>query len=264
MPRFFDCLLAVTLLSGVAHASPPDDRSKEKRVIENRTDAGSVRFDKAIRKDPCALLTPTMASSVLGVPEPELKQQKVVGCIYTWSNADEEASASLMAIVVQKSTTRAAEWFKNATKDKTQAEVQAEMQEVVRRTKQKMAERAAAQGRELSEVESSATNAVGALVVESTTKDGIRHRDVAGVGDEARVNVNDGTLTVRVDNLVFTVNAYRGKRAPKVELDPKGGMAAIQELPAKTQAANRAWVSSTKDARAEAAMQIAKAIVQGL
>jgi hypothetical protein len=138
------------------------------------------------------------------------------------------------------------------------------MEAVKRRTQQKLAERAEAKGLEVSDVEKSAANMIGDFVVGSAAKDGIRYSDVAAVGDEARVNSTDGTLTARVDNLVFNISAYRGKKAPKVEFDPKGGATALKELGAKTQAAEREWVTSTLDVRKDAATKIAKAVVKAL
>jgi len=90
--------------------------------------------------------------------------------------------------------------------------------------------------------------------------EGARYEDVPGIGDEARINLNDGGIWVRVDNLTFSVAGYAGP--PKPRLTPKTFK--LKEIAAAAQAANRAWLQQTLDQRKRDGQKLAKAILANL
>src|SRR3546814_2589712 len=85
---------------------------------------------------------------------------------------------------------------------------------------------------------------------------GIQFEDVEGVGDEARfaLTVGAGDLHVRVGNLYFTTAAYSGATMPMPERLTGSSMLA----------ANKKWRHDTMPQRKEAAIKLARAVVQSL
>jgi hypothetical protein len=65
---------------------------------------------------------------------------------------------------------------------------------------------------------------------------------------------------VRVDNLTFSVGAYKGKAMPKVPFDPKNPKAII----AASQKAQKEWMKETAPQRRVDAEKVAKLVVKGL
>jgi hypothetical protein len=214
-------------------------------------ESGAARFDKELRKRACELLTPKMVASTFGVPEAEIKQIKMGGCRYSWKSDDQILEAAITSISVQRSAAESSTRFKNATKGMSPAEVSAAMAGI-------NAE-ASKSGKLDTAAKQDAAAAMGAGMMGEVGGGGIQFRDVAGVGDEARVNINDGTVWFRVDNMMAAVEAYHGPKMPRSTStgDPVGMLAAIQGQAA-------AWQKSTLPKREQQSLALAKVVVKAL
>ncbi len=262
-------LLALTLAL-LACDSKPDAEAADKAGGDAKSVAASgakavageaggalseeARFDKKLRKEACALLTPKMVADAFGVPAGELKQMKVGGCLYKRKSGEEIVEASIMTVRVHDSEKRAAAWFANATKNRTKEEVGKQLEEIKKR----------AQGHEKIDTKQKKETAgkVVDLVGGMTPDEGFQYEDVPGVGDEARVNVGDGKVRVRLDNLTFAVTAYQGKRAPEPDFSQAVGDS--QKMVAMAQAAAKRHMKETAPKRRQDATKLAKAIVAAL
>ena len=208
--------------------------------------SGEVRFDRDIRKKGCMLLTTKLVSATFDVPADTLKQMKIMGCLYTGSHENEIVEARISMIRAHKSEESAARWFGNATKSKTAIQMKAEMDKVATRLDAKA---------ELDTNAKSMAKGILGLVGGKA----VNFEDVAGVGEEARVN-NEGDVHVRVDNLTFIVSAYKGAKAPSLDL--KG--VDLKQMAAVAKESANQWASKTAPQRKKDGMRLAKAIVGGL
>lgn len=233
-------------------------KSEAETKADDAPALASVRtFEKTQRKKGCEMLTPKLAAEGLGVPEGELEQMKMMGCIYSWKSADksEIADASLMNISIRKDAKLARAYFEGSTKDRTAEEVRAELAKVMEATKK----------REEIDTKSkkTAVSAVGGIAGAMVPDAGYQYSDVPGVGDAARASSEDGAITVLLGNMVFNVRAYKGKPSPELDMtkfsptDTKAMVAAAKEIDEK-------WKAETLDARKAQAAKVAKAIVDSL
>ncbi len=220
--------------------------------------AASVRtFDEDQRKKGCEMLTPKIAADTLGVPEGELEQMKMMGCIYTWKNADnsEIAEGAVMSIFIREDAERARTHFENATKNKTAQEVRAELAKVMQTTKE---------SKEIdTESKKKAADMVGGMAGMMIPEGGYQYTDVPGVGDAARASSEDGALTVLVGNMVFNVRAYKGKPQPALDMSgisPTDTNAVIS----KAKEADIAWKAATLEVRKAEGTKLARAVVAAL
>jgi hypothetical protein len=83
-----------------------------------------------LQKKRCELLTPRMVADAFGVPKGELKQMKIMGCVYAWGAGDEVVEARVSMLMSHKSEKAAGSWFENATRSVTKEEVAAQMEQV--------------------------------------------------------------------------------------------------------------------------------------
>lgn len=208
-------------------------------------------FDREIRKKGCELLTPKLVAATLGVPEAELKQRAIMGCVYSWTKGGEELQASIINITVSKTVDAAKQHFANATKDQTPEDVQKAVAELNERTDAK---------EDLSTQRKADAKKVTAAVAASNAG-GFHFETVTGVGDEARQSREDGALVVRVHNLQFSVRAYKGPEQPPVS-PPKG--ASFQQLAEEGRRASKAWLEKTLPDRQRDSKKLAEAIVAAL
>ncbi len=237
---------------------PSTDTSPEgAQVDEAASEAGAKGlFDKELRKRACEILSPQLVASTFDVPEAELKQHKISGCIYSWSSGDQIVEARFTTIMVHKTTERAKTWFQNATKNLTTAEAQAQMDEITKRVTARMEEKNQIDPKTTKQV----TDLTGGMLAGSGGDEGFQFEDIAGVGDEARFSLSDGVIYVREGNAGFVVGAYKG--AAKPPLDMKG--VAIKEMPKKAMAEEKAWIKKTLDARKRDAKKLALGVVAAL
>ncbi|MCA9683496.1 MAG: hypothetical protein KC457_14950 [Myxococcales bacterium] len=227
------------------------------QIDANVSDEQVKSFLKDQAKKGCEMLPPAMVAKVLEIPEAELRQMKIVGCIYTWQDAPEgqDAQASISTIMVLEDVAAAEQWFANATKNKTGEELRAELAMVTGKAKEHESIDTKTKEKTVDQL----GGMMGAMMPDA----GYQYEDVPGVGDAARVLTHDGKLTVRVGNMVFTVGAFKGQAAPPPDMaavtsgDMKRVMAASKESEAK-------WLDLTRDARRQQGIELAKAIVAGL
>src|SRR5690606_23259583 len=123
--------------------------------------------------------------------------------------------------------------FRNSTADKTRAELQADMEKVK------------AGVRDAGKVDTPQKETTLGLIGDGVTQAGVSYEDVPGVGDEARIEKGNGSLTVRVKNLSFTVRGYKGRafEPPVTKLGTTPQQ--IREMMATTQAAQRKFHEET-------------------
>ena len=228
----------------------------EKKVDEALKEKGlSGMFDpedKEFRKKACDFLTPEMVSGAFDVPAKELKQTKIMGCIYSWNKDDQTLNAQLMLIMVHKSLDRAKLWFKNSTANKTKAQLDQEMEKVKAEVQKR---------KELdTNLKKKTAGNITDLAKMGMPKEGVSYEDVSGVGDEARISNTDGMLNVRLGNVTFKLSAYRGPAKPKMKIDPKN----IKGMPKVAMALQSKWIKDTLEQRKAAAKKLAPAVVKAI
>lgn len=167
-------------------------------------DETSARFDRDIRKKGCELLTAELVSATFDIPVSELKQTKVLGCLYTWKIDAKEVKAHLSMIRAHKSENRAIKWFGNATKDKSEAEAEAEMATLRENIKKSDKIDAKVNAKQIDSI------------LSMVSVKAVSFEQIDGIGDEARAS-EDGAIYVRVSNLTFNVSAYKGASEPKID-----------------------------------------------
>jgi len=227
----------------------------DKAVAEGEKRAGAKLFDNEVAKNACEILTPALVSTTFGVPEPDLKQMKIMGCTYSAKAVGPEkllVNASFTTIMMHKSDSVAQAWFANATKGMTREEADRQMDQVTRR----------AQDHETIDTKTKkrVVGDMGELIKQATSTEGIQYESVEGVGDEARVTTSDGALWVRRGSLTFVVGAYKGTPQPPTDL--KG--VAVKDMTKKAMQAHKDWMESTVPQRKEAAIKLGKAVVAAL
>lgn len=207
-----------------------------------------ARFDSAMSKRGCELLSAELVAATFAVPADALRQFKVMGCRYSWDGGDEETlEAGISMLRVYDSEARAAEWFANATRSRTAEEMKAEMDKVAGRLDE-------SEQLDTELKKSTAKNLLNMVDIKAVT-----FEDVAGVGDEARVS-DEGTVYVRVDNLTFMVSAYKGPTAPPPDFQG----ADLQQMAAIAKENAAQWAIETAPQRKTDGIRLAGAIVDAL
>jgi len=254
--------MALAACGGGEEGSDRDAASVDGQVeaaVAAEARKSGVHFDKGISKKSCALLTPGLVAEAFDVPESELEQMKVMGCIYSWKKkeGDHETilEANLTMLRAHETEDRAETWFENATANKTNEDVKGEVAQVTEKVKENEAVD--------TETEKEAVGVLGGLMGEALPKDGYTYEPVQGLGDEARVGSHDGAIRARVGNLTFTVSAYKGPAQPKVQLDVSD-MKDLHKLTRKTTQANQEWLKEKHAERKAAATKLTRLIIEAL
>jgi hypothetical protein len=238
-----------------ATESSEDPASTQAAARESAASSDVAKYDKSIRKKGCEILSPELVSSTFGVPADDLSQIKMMGCTYTWSAEGQILEARLSMMMVHRSDEIAAQWFANATKDLSAEEAERQLDDVMDKVKDQAAKGEIGDG-----VTGKNVDTVGKAMTGVVAPGGVRYGDVVGIGDDARINLEDASIWVRVDNLTFSVAAYKGKSMP-----PVGHKTAdLKKLAAAAQAANRAWLRDTFEQRKRDGQKLARAIVGAL
>ena len=240
-------IIITCLVLGLAGCG--DKGSSEAQAATESSLSTVAKFDRDMSKKGCELLSAKLVSATFNVPADTLTQRKIMGCRYDWNNDTDMLNAALSMIRAHDSEAVAAQWFANATTNRTAEQMAAEMGKISGQLDQQ---------KELdTDVKKSTAKNLLAMV---ETK-AINFDDVAGVGDEARIS-DEGTLFVRVDNLTFMVSAYKGPREPKPDLTDLG--ADIKKIAARVNASKAKWISETLPQRKTDATRLAKGIVAEL
>lgn len=228
----------------------------EQALSEANEKSGGRLFDETLTKKACEILTAERVGQTFSVPAAELKQMRLMGCVYTWEGPDDQPKMQLEArfstIQVHRNEASAKQWFANATKGMSQEEVKQAMAEVT------------SQAKEREEIDTKtkeqAVDKVGGALTELTGSDGIRFESIDGVGDEARLSLTDGGVWLRTGNLTFVITAYHGPVQPKPDLTGVG----LQGMAKAALAANREWVKQTMPKRKEDAVKLAQVVLKAL
>ncbi|MGY0652840.1 hypothetical protein ACW7GZ_13475 [Luteimonas sp. A537] len=189
------------------------------------------------------MVTVDTVATVFGLPAGEIEQHESSGmCLYNWKGEGMVMDATIHVTRVADDARAAAEHFANVTRGISGAELDKAMDGVRE------------QARENAGPDSAAADALLGGVADATrsASRGIEFSDVDGVGDQARMLVGRGELSVLVDNLHFSVTAHHGKR-----------MTAPPDLK-QLVAASRAWHQTTLAEREEQSIAVARAAVAAL
>jgi hypothetical protein len=233
----------------VAEAVGEAEAQAEKQV-------GKV-FDKDALPKACDLLTPKLASELLGFPESELKQQKIMGCMYRREVDGQFATVQLLQMQAFKQEKITKRWYENWTKSKSAEVAAADAKKVGKQLDEKLAES--------EEIDTKpgkvAAKAVTGLV-EQATSGAVAYTPIPKLGDEAHSSDKDGTVYVRVGNLIFQTVAYSGPSEPTPEMkpDPKN----MDPYLAEVMRVRKAWIRDTAPQRAALAEKVARAVVEQL
>lgn len=247
-------LLALGLAAcGGSDSDPGSDTGADSGTDANTQAAAETalsdeaRFDSDMSKQGCELLPPALVADTFDVPADTLNQMKIMGCRYHWSNDDTTLEAAISMIRAYDSEADAAEWFANATRNRTAEEMQAEMDKVAERMNQ------------TGELDTDAKKTAAQNMMKAVGSKAVSFEDVPGVGDEARVH-DEGTVYVRVDNLTFMVSAYHGPTAPPPDLEG----ADLQEMARIAKESAAKWAAETAPQRKADSARLAGAIVDSL
>lgn len=254
--------VGLTACGGSEEGAGSDAASADGRIesaVAAEARKAGVHFDKGISRKSCEILTPALVAETFDVPESELRQIKVMGCVYSWKQKAEEREtileASLMMLRAHETEEGARTWFENATANKTREEVSSEVAQVTEKAKEHESID--------TDMKKETMGVVGGLMAEALPEGGYRYEPVQGIGDEASVSMHDGAIRARVGNLTFTVNAYKGPAQPKPEFDISD-MKDLEKLTRKATEANHEWLREKHAERKAAATQLAKRIVEAL
>jgi len=228
---------------GEAAAAPEETVSAEP-VFDSK--------DKSIRKRACEWLTAELVASTFGIPAEELKQMKMMGCMYTWRKDGQIVDAKIMMPRVHKNLAGAKMWFNNATATKTSEQLAAEMDQL--KTKAK------AHDKLDTKLKKKVAGDLTDIAKLGMPDGGVRYDDVPGVGSQARVSSADGVLWVRLGNLTFQVTGYKGPDQPKPEVDLKN----IDGIAKAAMKAQKDWIAATVDARKAGATKLAPLVVKAI
>jgi hypothetical protein len=261
-------MLALTGFTGCNKNSNTEGSTKEGAAATNVGDAIDEAVDEATKKagaehlfDPddkefrkraCEFLTADLVGELFGVPANELKQTKVMGCVYSWSQGGQLLEARLMMIRVHKTLELAQTWFRGATATRTKAELDAQMDSVKKRVKKHEA-----LDTDLKQKTAADLTDVAKM---GMPDEGISYDDVAGIGDEARLSNSDGVLWVRLGNVTFQVGAFKGPEQPKPQIDPKN----LKGIVKAAMEAQKKWTKDTLPQRKAGAQKLAPHVVKAV
>lgn len=242
---------------GAAEPSKADGAEKAAAHVDEVANKTAKEYGKEFAKNGCEILTAQMVAKTFDVPEAELKQMKMMGCIYNWKKkVDDKTETMLEAritlIMSHKTADIAKQWFAKATKNVTAEEAKAQMNAVTEKAKEHESVD--------TKLKEKTVGTMGGLAAESVGKEGYSYAEVSGLGDEAKIASSDGALWIRVGNLTFTVAAYKGPPQPPVDIDIKN----LKAMAAKSMAAQREWTKKTFDERKEAGTKLARLVVATL
>lgn len=241
----FQLFAVIFLVLGLAACGGSDDN--EAGGASSAALSDQARFDSDIRNNGCELLTAAMVSATFDVPADDLKPMKIMGCRYGWENDSQTIETGIAMIRAHKSEQSAAQWFGNATRSRTAEEMNAQMEEVAQRMESSEA------------LDTKAKKAMAQGILSGAGSKAVNFENVAGVGDEARVN-DGGTVYVRVNNLTFMVTAYKGPEAPPLDLQGVD----LKQMAAVAGESARQWAIKTAPQRKKDGAQLARAIVAEL
>ena len=142
-------------------------------------------------------------------------------------------------------------WFDNSTKGQTKEELQATIAQATEKAKER---------KEIdTKLKKDTTDKLGGVAAAMMPEEGYQYEDVPGVGDAARMNMHNGTITVLIGNMLFNVQAYKGADMPP--LDPAVIRSAnVKKITAASKEAQHKWFRETIDVRKALGKKLAKAI----
>lgn len=251
-PRALLVLVPALMLAacgGSGDSAAPSQPSPASQAASDTPVADSVHVDAAVGKNPCELAPAEMVAGLFDVPATDLQRVPSMSsaCTYSWENDDgtERLDATVKVSDVDEDAEGAASNFRSVTRGMSGADVDQAMAGIK--------DQVASEGG----LDSAGKRKAADVVVDGASgSDGIRFEDVEGVGDEARLalTVGAGELHVRAGNLYFIASAYRG---PGMQMPDKVTGASIM-------AADRQWRRDTMAQRKDAAIKLARAVVQSL
>jgi len=204
-------------------------------------------FDSDMSKKGCEILTAELVAATFDVPADALKQFKILGCRYNWDNETETLEAGISMLRVYDSEEAAGDWFASATKSRTAEEMKAQMEQV------------AGQMEKSEQLDTDSKKSAAKGILASIGSKAVHFEDVNGIGDEARVN-DDGTVYVRVGNLTFMVSAYKGPKAPPMDLQGVD----LQQMAEIAKEHSAQWAAETATQRKADGARLAGAITREL
>lgn len=212
------------------------------------TAASGKRFELSLDGDACNFVTAGTLASTFGMPAEEIEQYGSSSmCMYNWKGDERTLDVTIHLTSVADTAAEAARTFNNATRGISGAELDRAMAAV------------ADQARKSGDLDEAGAAAADALVGETGKamadgSGGLQFRDVDGLGDQARVLVDNGDVHVLHGNLYFNIGAYSGPQMP-----PPSEYTAEAVMKA-----SKAWQASIVPEREEAGIALAHAVIATL
>ena len=203
----------------------------------------SAKFDPSLRDAPCSVVTVDTVASVFDLPVDEIEEHGSMGmCLYSWKGDGQVMDATIHVTRVSDTVADAAEYFGSATAGIGGAELDRAMESIREQARKEAGEGSAAADAVLGAAGDASRSGSG----------GIQFRDVAGIGDHARMQEGKGDLSILLGNLHFSVTAYHGDRMP-----PPDNFSEMV-------AASRAWMKTILPQREAQTIELARAAVAAL
>ncbi len=245
MKHYLQLIFLILLVPGFVACN--DSGGEDSQTASQKPRSAAALFDSDMSKRGCEILTADLVSATFDVPADALRQMKIMGCRYDWSDDGQTLGSGITMLRAHKSEAGAAEWFANATRNRTAKEMQQEMDEISGRLD------------ESEQLDTDLKKSTAKNLLSMVDSEAVSFEDVEGVGDDARVN-DGGTVYVRVGNLTFMVSAYKGPKEPKPDMqgvDLNQMVAIAKESAAK-------WAIETAPQRKKDGIRLARAIVDNL
>jgi hypothetical protein len=251
--QLFGCNRTDSEKASEGHSAQSAEAVVEQAIDEATRQAGAEHLfdpsDEQLRKRACDFLTRDLVSKTFDVPAADLRQMKVMGCLYTARKDGQLLDAKLMSIRVHKTAELSRTWFRNATATKTKAELDAEMDAVKKKVQE--SEKLDTQ------LEKKTAGGLTDMAKMGLPDEGVSYTDVPDLGDEARVSNADGVVWIRLGNMTFQVSAFHGPDQPKPAIDPKN----LKGIAKAAMEAQKKWIRDTLEQRKKDALKLAPKVV---
>jgi hypothetical protein len=249
-------LVGFVVMLGACGTQEEGSGSTSSRSNELKVDAAEIKTTSLVTKEmvaaACEILTPTMVAHTFGVDEASLRQDKIMGCIYSANANGLELEARLSMLKAHESPGSAATWFENATRSMSKDDVVQFMRGVSEDAKKR---------EEIdTKTKEKVVDDMGGLLASTVGEDGIQYEPLSGLGDAARVNTSEGSLWLRKGNLTFLVAAYYGPKQPA----PNLAGVPIKDMAKAAMKASKDWTKETLPQRRADASKLALAIVEAI
>lgn len=205
---------------------------------------------KALANDPCLMVPRATVAELFDAPEAEIEQSELKlsrrgVCTTEWSGANR-----IIAIETEVQTLenkkKAAQRFKSSTRSVSREEMA--------KAAQLLRERLDAADKSGKTQKSERAKRTEKSIIGGLAQNPVEFEDISGIGDEARLDVNEGKLVVRKGSAIMNITAYSGPNMPKPE---KFDVKSMTQL-------GKSWKKDILPQRKQQTLELAKVVFKQL